>query len=312
MPSSTSSSERGHAPLPPWRPPRLRGWAPLATSTAVFALSLTVWLVFLEPRLPPPLRRRPHPPGELSWYVDGTAALYLKGEARAEGWLAMGDSRVNHGLDEDLLTELGIEPLAVLWVGGGQLEDMLAAARDLPPRRLLVSLTPLAVHRVVTDAARERERALEVMDRSWSRRVDDAIDERFVRLRASVVDWIDSRAFTYAWLEAPSPGATDARQAGALAEPTRKDRAAALEAITRALRELRDSGREIVCVRMPISSSLRAVEDEAFDPALFERMCADLGLPYHDLGTSEPTVDGSHLTADGARHLAPRLADLLE
>jgi len=298
--------------LPHRRPPRVRSLSPLGTAAATFAVLLAAWLALIEPRLPPPLRRRPHPPGELGWYAGGRAPFYLKGEVSAEGWLALGDSRVHHDLDEERLAKLGVEPLAVLWVGGAQLEDLLEAARELPPRRLLVALSPLSVHRAGADAEKEREQALAVLDRPWSLRVDDAIDERFERLRSSLVSWIDPRSFAYAWLDAPSPGATDARQARALAEPTRADRAEALRAIARALRELRVSGREIVCVRLPISPSLRAVEDQAFDPALFERMCAEVGAPYHDLGSSEPTIDGSHLTAEAARHLATRLAAFLE
>ena len=310
MPSSTSSSERGQ--VPHRRLPRVRGLAPLFTGLASFVLAVGAWLLLIEPRLPPPLQRQSNPPGKLGWYVGGRRAFYLKGSARAEGWLALGDSRVNQGLDEVRLAQLGIEPLAVLWVGAGQLGDMLEAARELPPRRLLVALSPMSVYRRIQDPEQERARTLAFMNRPWSRRVDDAIDEQFVRLRSSVVNWIDTRGFVYGWREMPNPGASDRRFLGALEEPTRQERARAFEALAQKLRELRGSGRDIVCVRWPISPSLREIEDTAFDPALFGRMCAELSIPYHDLGTSEPTLDGSHLTAEGARHLASRLAVLLK
>jgi len=290
----------------------VRGLAPLWIGLATFALAMAVWLLVLEPRLPLPLRRRPHPPGQLGWYVDGRIPLYLKGEASADGWLAVGDSRVNHGIDEEHLEREGIRPLAVLWVGGAQLEDLLAAARELPPRRLIVVLSPLEIHRVILNAEREREQALEFMERSWTRRIDGALADRFVRLRSSLVNFLDTRGLAAGWLEQPYPEATDERQAAALGPPTRPDRAAALVRIEDALRGLIADGRRIVCVRMPISPSLRAVEDEAFDPKLFEELCARLALPYLDLGTSEPTIDGSHLTAEGGRHLAPRLAQFLK
>lgn len=292
-------------------PPRVRGLVPLWIGLATFALAMGVWLVWIEPSLPAPLRRRPHPPGPLGWYVNGTVSLYLKGEPRAEGWLAMGDSRANHGFDEERLADLGIDSLSVLWVGGAQLLDLLAAARELPCRKLVVALSPLEVYRVITSAEQERKQALGFMQRSFSQRVDAAIAERFIRLRSSLVYWQDTRGFSANWIERPHPGATDDQQRNALGPPTREERARRLEQIEQALRELQAEGRSIACVRMPISASLRAVEDEAFDPDLFVQMCKRLGIPYEDYGTSEPTIDGSHVTAEAARRLAPRLAELL-
>jgi hypothetical protein len=289
----------------------VRGLAPLWFGVAAFALAMGVWLVWIEPRLPLPLRRRPHPPGPLGWYVNGSVSLYLKGEPRAEGWLALGDSRANHGFDEEHLARLGIEPLSVLWVGGAQLVDLLAAARELPCRRIVVALSPLEVYRVITSAEQERKQALGFMNRSLSKRVDAVIAEHFVRLRASLVHWQDTRGFASSWIERPLPEATDHQQRGALGPPTREERLRSLERIEQLLRELQAEGRSIACVRMPISPSLRAVEDEAFDPALFVGLCARLGIPYVDYGTSEPTIDGSHLTAEGGRRLAPRLAEFL-
>lgn len=292
-------------------PPRVRGLAPLGVGLATFALAMGVWLAALEPSLPPPLRRRPHPPGPLGWYVNGSVSLYLKGEPRAEGWLALGDSRANHGFDEEHLARLGIEPFAVLWVGGAQLVDLLAAARELPCRRIVVALSPLEVYRVITSAEQERKLTLAFMKRSFSQRVDAAIAERFVRLRSSLVHWQDTRGFASSWIERPHPGATDEQQKGALGPPTREERARNLERIEQAMRELQAEGRSIACVRMPISASLRAVEDEALAPELFVRMCERLGVPYVDYATSEPTIDGSHVTAEAGRRLAPLLAQFL-
>jgi len=289
----------------------VRGLAPLGVGLATFALAMGVWLAVLEPSLPAPLRRRPHPPGPLGWYVNGSVSLYLKGEPRAEGWLAMGDSRANHGFDEERLAELGVEQLSVLWVGGAQLLDLLAAARELPCRRIVVALSPLEVYRVITSAEQERKQALGFMKRSFSQRVDAAIGERFTRLRSGLVHWQDTRGLNATWLETPHPEATDDQQRNALGPPTREQRLQNLERIEQLMRELQAEGRSIACVRMPISASLRAVEDEAFDPALFADLCERLGVPYVDYGTSEPTIDGSHLTAEAGRSLAPRLAEFM-
>lgn len=289
----------------------MRGLAPLWVGLATFALSMAAWLAWIEPSLPAPLRRRPHPPGPLRWYVDGQVPAYLKGEPREDGWLALGDSRANHGFDEEHLPRYGIQSLSVLWVGGAQLVDLLAAARELPCRRIVVALSPLEVYRTVTDADQERKLAMGFVDRSFSRRVDRAIAEQFLRLRSSLVHWQDTRGFAASWIERPYPDATDHQLRIALGPPTRADRLQALERIEQLMRELQAEGRTIACVRMPISESLRAVEDEAFDPAQFVGLCERLGLAYVDYGTSEPTIDGSHLTAEAGRRLAPRLAEFM-
>jgi hypothetical protein len=310
VPSSTSSSERALVERLPL-PPRVRGWAPLWAGLATFALAMAVWLAWIEPSLPAPLRRRPHPPGPLRWFVDGRAPFYLKGEPRAEGWLGLGDSRANHGFDEEHLPRYGVEPLSVLWVGGAQLVDLLSAARELPCRRIVVALSPLEIYRVITDTEQERKLAMGFVERSFSQRVDRAIAEQFLRLRSSLVHWQDTRGLAASWIERPLPGATDHLLQLALAPPTRADRLRALERIEQLMRDLQAEGRSLACVRMPISESLRAVEDEALDPALFVGLCERLGIPYVDYGTSEPTIDGSHLTAEAGRRLAPRLAEFM-
>lgn len=284
----------------------------MLVASLALALLLGAWKLALEPRLPEPLRPRPHPAGTLRWLDDGRVPAYVQGEERAEAWLALGDSRVHHGLDRDALAARGLEPPALLWVGGAQLEKLLAAARELPQRRVLVALSPLSVHRVVLSPEREREAALAVSERPWNARVDAALDERLTALRSALVRWIDTRALERAWLEAPAPDATDARLRRALGPPTRAARAAALTRVERALAELAREGRSLRCVRFPVSPSVRAIEDEAFDPVLFERLCARRGLSYLDLGTRYETIDGSHLSAPAARSLASELADWLE
>ena len=67
---------------------------------------------------------------------------------------------------------------------------------------------------------------------------------------------------------------------------------------------MRDKGWKIACVRIPTHGPMRAIEDEAFDPALFEAMGDRLGVPFVDYGVVEgETSDGSHLGVGGARRL---------
>ena len=53
----------------------------------------------------------------------------LRGVAVESGLLCLGDSRVHHGIQADVLEEAGLGSVATLWVGGAKLFDLLRAAR---------------------------------------------------------------------------------------------------------------------------------------------------------------------------------------
>ena len=68
-------------------------------------------------------------------------------------------------------------------------------------------------------------------------------------------------------------------------------------------------GWQIVCIRMPISQPLYAIEESFFPSSKFERWCSENHLMYLDYSKSPfPTCDGSHLDADEAMAFTTQLA----
>lgn len=306
MPSSTSNSDLVR------RSRALRSWRPLAVGALVAVVLVAAWRGILQPRFPEANHRQIHEAGPLHWFDGDRIPAYLTGpEVTPDTWLVLGDSRVFHAIDPPSLAAAGVEPVTMLWIGGAHVEDLLVAARELPARRLVVAFTPLSVHRERDEAA-ERRSARRRADIPWRRRVDETLAVKTDEVRARLVRWVATLTWSSSWFEKTHPAATDAVLQRALAPKTREIRRAGLDRIATLLEELQAEGREITCVRFPISLSLKAIEEEAFDSELFVQMTRDLGIPYYDdSGMPVPTLDGSHVSFPGARSYARLLAERL-
>lgn len=308
MRSSTSSSDPGCARSTDRRAScSRRGVAPVLLALAVCGSLLAAWMLAVQPRLPEPLRRADLRPGELRWFESETVVAYLRGEPSPASVLFLGDSRVHHALDDGALDDAGLGA-CLLWIGGAQLGDLSSAARELEPKRLVVALSALSLHRE-GDRAAELALARRLEDRPLTARIDRALDDAASDLRARWIRVLDPKPWMDSWFERASPRATDARERRDLRPETRARRAERLEELAAALATLLAEGRSIACVRLPISPSLRAVEEEAFPGTAFAELCERLGIPYLDRSEAKyETTDGSHLTAASARRFSADLA----
>jgi len=304
--SSTSNSDSAR------RIRALRSWRPLALGCLTAVAFVIGWRTIVEPRLPVAIQRQVHEPGPVHWFDPGPIPLYLTGpEVTPDTWLFIGDSRVFHAIDPPSLAAAGVEPVTLLWIGGAQMEDLLVVARQLPSRRLVVTFTPLSL-RHERDMEAERRMVRRRENIPWRQRVDRTLSSVTDRYRARLVRWIGTATWDTSWFATMDPSGTDAALTRALGPASRPNRLAALDRISILLRELRAEGRDITCVRFPISPSLEAIEDESLDPELFARVTRDLGIPYYDdAGMHLPTLDGSHLTWPSARSYSRLLAERL-
>ncbi len=86
---------------------------------------------------------------------------------------------------------------------------------------------------------------------------------------------------------------------------------ASADAISSRMRELSQS-LDLVTVRLPISRTLRRVEDLAVAPERVSEMASNAGVPFFDFGTSPHTSDGSHLNTVGSEEWTRELIETLK
>jgi hypothetical protein len=235
------------------------------------------------------------------------APLYLDGPDRADALLVVGDSRASSNLSLRVLSrETGL-PAAVLWNGFAQFDLLLRGVRQLAPRRLLVSLTPVALYAPPMRRMRtllERERAKTPMQR-----IDERLDDDLDAWRGALLRPVDLSLYrTWTALEGIEPE----RQVGMYADLLAVDqdaRAARWEELRAGLAALQADGWSVACVRLPTQPALECIEDERYDPARWRVLCADLGAPLLDLsGGDWRTSDGSHLLGKDAEEVTLRVA----
>ncbi len=244
--------------------------------------------------------------------VEGAIApLYLVGDGSADALLILGDSRAITDISLTVMARHGIEPAGVLWNGFAQLNYQLRAARSMPQRRLLLCLSPSGVY--VAPMKRmaqllESERAVPL-----TKRIDARLGAMLDVLRVRMVRTLQPRDWTIGAGEHRTESERLVGLYRKLMDPEfRPIRQEQFEELRRNLRELRDTGRRILCVRLPASSMVEAVEDEGFPPAQFREMCTELGFPYLELsGLDLPTDDGTHLLGEDANAISAVLADWL-
>lgn len=246
--------------------------------------------------------------------VEGAVApLYLVGDGSADALLILGDSRASSDISLTVLARHGIEPAGILWNGFAQLDHLLRAARSMPQRRLLVCLSPSGVYvapmnrmaRILAD-----ERAVPL-----TKRLDARLGDRLDVFRRRMVRTLEPGDWPIGAVEQPrmEPERLLGLYSGLMGEEFRAIRQERFEELRRDLRELRDTGRRILCVRLPASSTVEAVEDHGFPPEQFRGMCTELGFPFLDLtGRNHRTADGTHLLAADAEAMSAVLADWLQ
>jgi len=127
-------------------------------------------------------------------------------------------------------------------------------------------------------------------------RLDAALGARVNYARATALPTLSPRPWRSAWFEAPEPDRLARWAAGLAAASKPAQRQAASEAIAASLRALAADGREVVCVLLPVSASVRAgVRSHVADEELRAvAEAAGVALLDHQDATFE-TRDGSHL-----------------
>jgi hypothetical protein len=244
--------------------------------------------------------------------VEGAIApLYVVGDASADALLILGDSRARTDISLTILARRGVDPVGLLWNGFAQLNYQLRAARSMPPRRLLVCLTPSGLY--VAPMKRmamllEKERAVPL-----TQRIDERLSTALDVFRQRRVRTLEPLNWTIDYVEPkPEPERLAGLYRKLMDEKFHAPRQEQFEELRRNLREMRDSGFRILCVRLPASTMVEEAEDKGFPPEQFRDMCADLGFPYLDLsGRDPPTADGTHLLGEDAEAMSVELADWL-
>jgi hypothetical protein len=146
-----------------------------------------------------------------------------------------------------------------------------------------------------------------------TKRIDARLGDKLDVFRRRMVRTLEPHDWTIGAVESqPEPERLAGLYRELMGEEFRAVRQEQFEELRRNLREMRDSGRRIMCVRLPASSMVEAAEDGGFPPENFRRMCAELGFPYLDLsGRYLATADGTHLLGDDAEAISVVLADWL-
>lgn len=285
--------------------------APLAVATAIFLLGTAAWRLWVEPRMPEPLWGVQTSFPEFVTLSGATTTLFQFGAPHPRGVLFAGDSRPGLSFIPEVLAREGVAHPMVLMGPAAQLRDVLGVARGLPQRRLVLGLSPLSVSAPVIPECGV------ILARELARTSTDRIDERFGhQLRAAhraLVRPLEPRHWFEGWFQRNSADDDQPYYRRLLGPETREQRAERLRALEAELRALRAAGWEIVCVRLPIAPTMRAVENEAFERTEFDALCRRVGLPYFDdIEAEYPTSDSSHLTPAAARAYSASFAARLD
>ncbi len=277
---------------PSYRSPLPIVWTLLGT-----LLCFAVWLLMFPVDRPSGIVKfDPAPRRWLTELPSANALVQVDGNPSADALLVVGDSRASAAISLRWLERDLERPAAVLWYGFGQYDLLFEAVDSLPPRTLLVCLTPAALYTPPLPRMQvllDRERS-----KTWMMRLDDQLDGSVDVTRQQWLRPIDPSYYkTWTKLDAIEPE----RQVGVyidLLAQHKPERLAGYQRLRTNLARLQQRGYRIACVRLPVMSKLEMVEDREFDPRLWREMCAELGLPYLDgfgSGDRFGTSDGSHL-----------------
>lgn len=285
-------------------------YGPLALGAVLVALGLVAWHELVVPRMP---ERYSGMHGDTYTFVDvpnATTPLYRFGTPHTGGILFAGDSRVSSAFPRSVLERSGIPNATVLMGPTGQLRDLLAAARRMPMRRLVLGLSPVSVYAplgasTAADLVRERGRTA-----TW--RIDDFLSQHLAAWRHDLVRPLEARHWRRGWFERSTESDDQPYYHTLLAADTKAEREVHLRALEVELHDLLESGWQIACVRLPAGAVLRGIEDAALDGAEFQALGTRLGVAFFDHFRAEyRTADGSHLMpAEAARYTADFAAEL--
>lgn len=290
-----------------------RGPLPIVLAIGAWSILLASWRLAMGAERPSlGIKNDPAPKRFVD--VEGAVApLYLYGRASADSLLVAGDSRIGSDISIRVLERRGLGPVGTIWNGLAQLEHLLAGVRTLPPRRLVLCLTPASVY------SPPLKHMADILAKERAVRLPQQIDTRL----NDDLDVLRQRTF---WTLESNPwggGEAGVRiephrhegiYAALLGESSRPERRKHLDVIHATLREMIDAGWRIACVRLPVMPGIEAIEDEAFPPELFRDMCADIGAPYLDMsgsGGKYNTFDGSHLLGADAERASAVIGDWL-
>jgi len=284
------------------------GPGPIGLTVTIAASLLFGWRVVADPDSPSTHWKFDPAVKRTVVFPWSKSVMSIYGNADADSVLVVGDSRTSAGVSLRVFHREGITDVGVLWGALAQVRYLLRAARELPPRRLVVCLSPASLNspelpRLIRML--ELERAFSPMQRI-DRRLDDELDVWRQRLLRPVE--INS------WLRGPGTEQIEPRrQEGLYVSLLRPENRPALDErlaeLQVELAAMRKDGWTIACVRLPAEIGVEVVENEAFAREKFARLCADLDVPFLDLfGGGYATSDGSHLLGADADRASTHIA----
>lgn len=284
-----------------------RTWGPLLLGSVVTAVLLAVYSIAIAPRFPEDPDRVRFRPIRSFWFADQLRPLFSFEDPETAELLVIGDSRALRAVVAARFEEQGLGETAVLARGGARLVDLIEAAREMPTRRLVVTLTPFSLfERSVRD---ERGTEPERGELTTQARIDRYLDEHASRLRHNLVRTIDPAVWRRAWLPSPANVKAPIGYSDLMLVEEREQNRAALQRVVDQLAQLRDDGWDLVCVRIPISPELLAVEELGLPSAWITEAVEGAGLRYLDWSARDyPTDDGSHLTGPACEEFSAALA----
>jgi hypothetical protein len=287
------------------------GPLPIALGFAISIVLLIGWRFVANPNRPSKQIKIDPLPTRFIDVAGAVAPLYLYGRATEDGLLFAGDSRIGSDISVRVLERRGLGTVGLLWNGFAQFDHVLDGARMLPPRRLVMSVTPTSVY------LPPAKRMADLLAKERARRITQRIDER---LDDEVDVWRRKTFFTW------EPNPWGGGEAGVVLEPrrhegtyigllglkTRDKRRERVSVMQADLASMIKDGWRVACVRFPVSEGMRKLEDDAFPSEQFTQVCAELGIPYLDMkDTDYQTSDASHLLGADAERCTERIADWL-
>jgi len=291
----------------------------------VFLFLLSIWFVLA----PQPLAKRGPffscESSAVSTAYASSGALPVRLAIEAGDLIVAGDSRLNVGIAEPILSEktgCSVRILARPANRGGQLVSLTRYLLTLTPRRLVLAYSPASVYRPQKGEALPGHTG-------WmlSRTIfDNTINMITARLRCRLIRPLTFEHGFYehdqlevyfspltlygvAYPVRYRPRFCNKSYTKHLAED-REDRNEHLSLLTKNLKQLKEKGWNIVCIRMPTFHELREIEENAFPSDRFESICRNLDLPYFDYSQSDfATYDGTHIDAYQAEAFTSLLGD---
>ena len=237
-----------------------------------------------------------------------TGPVYLWGEHVAGGLLIVGDSRAEAAFDLDHFDRRGLGPSALLSGPSASLFDLLRIVDRMTPARMMLCLSPLSLcGRPDAGMGVRLEGARAPLSTA---KIDAALDAYGDAWRRRLLEPVFPGLWKAGWFGRPQPGASTGIYRAKLSREALRDVLARGKQLEEHLRMLQAKGWTIQCVRLPVSTGLRKLEDNRFPGHVFRHMCVRLDIPFFDYGEfSVVTSDGSHIANGEALRVTRHLAE---